>query len=302
VLVLLVFLALQWQASVFFQSFFLHRYAAHGQFTMSRRWERVFHVLTWLTMGASYLSPRAYAALHRMHHAYSDTAKDPHSPSYRRFFPMMWHTARFYGDLRRGKVAPEARFAGPTPSWPLFDDKLLSWPGVLCWGAAYTLVYIAFATEWWMFLLLPVHYLMGPIHGAIVNYCGHKFGYRNFETRDRSRNTLPFDVLTMGELFQNNHHRSPMSPNFASRWFAIDPAYAIMRVFAAFGIIDLRSARVTARPSPKSCILQVSLAKSDRSAPLVTGRLHAAPAAWSRSSELARETPDAASRRRALPS
>ena len=46
----------------------------------------------------------------------------------------------------------------------------------------YTAFYVAFAPHWSLFLLLPVHFLMGPIHGAIVNWCGHKYGYRNFDT------------------------------------------------------------------------------------------------------------------------
>jgi len=33
---------------------------------------------------------------------------------------------------------------------------------------------------------------MGPIHGAIVNWAGHKYGYQNFDNGDRSRNTLPW--------------------------------------------------------------------------------------------------------------
>ena len=35
--------------------------------------------------------------------------------------------------------------------------------------------------HWAFFLLLPVHFLMGPFHGAIVNWAGHKYGYRNFK-------------------------------------------------------------------------------------------------------------------------
>ena len=42
--------------------------------------ERVFFLLTYVAQGSSYLSPRAYAVLHREHHAYSDTARDPHTP------------------------------------------------------------------------------------------------------------------------------------------------------------------------------------------------------------------------------
>ena len=177
------------------------------------------------------------AVLHGMHHAYSDTPEDPHSPVQKPFFAMMWRTHLIYHDLKTRRVAPEARFEGRVPSWPLVDEKLLLWPGTVAWIALYSLVYVAFATEWWMFLLLPVHFLLGPIHGGIVNYFGHKLGYRNFATRDNSKNTLVFDVLTMGELFQNNHHKHPMSTNFGARWFELNPAYQIMRVLAALRII-----------------------------------------------------------------
>ena len=80
---------------------------------------------------------------------------------------------------------------------------------------------------------------MGPIHGAIVNWCGHKYGYANFDNGDNSRNTLVFDFVTMGELFQNNHHKYGSSPNFAVRWFELDPCYQVMRVLSAVGIIEL---------------------------------------------------------------
>ena len=60
---------------------------------------------------------------------------------------------------------------------------------------------------------------MGPLHGAIVNWCGHKYGYANFDNQDKSKNTTPVDFLMLGELFQNNHHKFPNSPNFAKKWF-----------------------------------------------------------------------------------
>src|SRR5690606_22728747 len=118
-----------------------------------------------------------------------------------------------------------------------------SWTTRIAFGVGYTLFYLAFAPHWAFFLLLPVHYLMGPIHGAIVNWGGHKYGYRNFASSDQSKNTLPFDFLTAGELFQNNHHQFGMSPNFAVRWFEIDPTYQVMRVLSLVGIIDMSGAQ-----------------------------------------------------------
>ncbi len=240
-----VFFIAHWQLSVFFQTFFLHRYGAHRMFTMSKGWERFFYLCTYLAQGPSMLSPRGYAILHRMHHAFSDTPKDPHSPTnYKNVWSMMLATKIKYDDFAYDRVKPEARFDGGLPHWPALDRIGQSWVGRIAWGTAYTLFYLKFATHAWMFALLPFHYLMGPVHGAIVNWCGHKYGYRSFDNGDESRNTLMFDFVTAGELFQNNHHKYGMSPNFAVRWFELDPTYQVMRVMALLGIINMDGAQV----------------------------------------------------------
>jgi stearoyl-CoA desaturase (Delta-9 desaturase) len=194
--------------------------------------------------------PRPYAILHREHHAYSDTERDPHSPHvYPKFGQMMWKTKVRYDGLSVRRIQPEPRFEGGYPEWAWVDNFFNSWPSRIGFGTVYTLFYMFFAPHWAYFLLLPFHYIIGPVHGAIVNYCGHKFGYRNFDTPhgDKSRNTLVFDFLTGGELFQNNHHARSMSPNFAARWFEIDPTWPVIRVLAWLKVIELAPAAVPAR-------------------------------------------------------
>ena len=58
----------------------MHRYGAHRMFTMSRFWDRFFYVSAFVAQGPSFLIPRAYAFLHREHHAFADSERDPHSP------------------------------------------------------------------------------------------------------------------------------------------------------------------------------------------------------------------------------
>lgn len=205
--------------------------------------------MLYITQGSSYLVPRAYAVMHRMHHAYSDTDKDPHSPHFfKEVFTMMWETKKIYSGIQHGTYKIEEKFEKNLPEWDAVDNMGDSWISRILFGTGYVLFYMAFATEWWMFLLLPVHFLMGPVHGAIVNWAGHKYGYRNYNEHDHSKNTLPFDFVTGGELFQNNHHHFASRPNFGTKWWEIDPTYPVIKVLDAVGVIKL----VKADPEPVS--------------------------------------------------
>jgi stearoyl-CoA desaturase (delta-9 desaturase) len=210
-------------------------------FRMNPFWEKFFYLVLLVSQGSSFLNPRAYAILHRMHHAYSDTAKDPHSPHFfKDVFGMMIATKNMYLAYLLHKIEPEPAFRGNYPEWPLIDRIGDSWFWRLACAAFYIWFYFTFATQWWMFLLLPIHFLMGPLHGAIVNWCGHKYGYSNHDNEDHSKNSLPWDFLLMGELFQNNHHKKPNSPNFASKWWEFDPTYPVMKVLHWMRIIRIR--------------------------------------------------------------
>lgn len=241
---ILLFLVAHWCLSLFFHSAFLHRYASHKMYHTSPLVERIFYFLTWFFQGSSFLNPRAYAVMHRMHHAYSDTEKDPHSPwFFKDVFQMMWHTKKIYKGFAQGTLTPESEFCGDLPVWNRMDKFGDLWPVRLGWVAVYSLIYIGLITHfdlsWFWLLLLPVHFLMGPIQGAAVNWCGHKYGYSNFNNGDKSKNSEAWGVFLLGELFQNNHHMFPARLNFAVKWFEIDPTYAVLKVLHWVGIIRI---------------------------------------------------------------
>lgn len=245
--IILIFFFAHWYLSLFTQTFFNHRYSAHQMFTMSKMWEKVFFVLTWVFQGSSYLSPYTYGAMHRAHHMYADTEKDPHSPKFSSgMWDMMWKTKLLYSDMWHGRIPYDKRFTRDLPEWWAFDKFADSWPMRIMWALLYIAFYVYVinfygdGSFWFLYFLLPIHFVMGPFHGAIINWFAHKFGYVNYKVNDTSKNLMPLDVLMLGEGYHNNHHAHGSDPNFGKKWYEIDPVYIAIVVFNGLGIIKLR--------------------------------------------------------------
>ena len=208
---------------------------------MSHTWEKIFFVIAYITQGSSYMSPRAYGIMHRMHHAYTDTEKDPHSPAYdKNLFAMMWRTRNVYQDILRGRFPVEPRFTRHMPEWKSFDAWGNFWLSRLLWAGLYTWLYIEFAPSFWFLLLLPLHFAMGALHGAVINWYAHKYGHTNYAADNTSRNLFKLDWLMMGEGYHNNHHVFPSRSNFASKQGEFDLCYPFIRLFIKLRIIRSR--------------------------------------------------------------
>ncbi len=228
--------------SLFFHSVFLHRYTTHKQFSMSFFWERVFFLLTFLFQGPAFLNPYAYAVFHLNHHDKSDTKNDSHSPrNFKNIFSMMWDTKKQFVKIRERKH-PLCQIYGKevTVEWKNFERFADNPITIILMAILFSLFYYFFAPVWWCWFFLPITILNGPIQGAIVNWFGHKTGYRNFNINDHSKNVYqPIGWIMLGETNQNNHHTYPHSPNFAKRWFEIDLAYYVLIILHFFKIITL---------------------------------------------------------------
>jgi stearoyl-CoA desaturase (Delta-9 desaturase) len=240
-MVILLFFIGVWYLSLFSQTFFQHRYAAHGSFKMNKFWERFFFLFTYITQGSSYLSPKAYAIMHRMHHAYTDTEKDPHSPSFSsNIFSMMWRTKKIYTEIVKEKVVIESRFQKNLPEWKTFERWANSNLSRLLWVFAYFAFFFIFSTSAWWFLLFPLVIIMGPLHGAIINWFAHKYGYTNFKVNNTSQNLFSVDILMLGESYHNNHHKYPSSVNFGRKWHELDPIYPVILLLNWLKIIEIQ--------------------------------------------------------------
>jgi len=165
---------------------------------MSRFWDRFFYLFSFTAQGPSFLNPRAYAILHREHHAFADTERDPHSPLFfENVGAMMLDTKKHYDAYAYRRAEPEARFLGDTPEWPL---------SIACRRSGSPASASARSTRSSIGLRalgLVVPALAGCTGSWVPSTARSSTGaatstaIRNFDTRDVSRNTLPFDFLTM---------------------------------------------------------------------------------------------------------
>jgi len=207
---------------------------------MNKFWEKFFFIFAYITQGSSYMSPRAYGIMHRMHHAYTDTELDPHSPSYdSTIIKMMKRTRDIYAAIFFNRYPVEERFKKNIPEWKWFDHWANSIFSRFLWAAFYTWLYVQFAPSPWWYILLPIHYVIGPIHGMIINWFAHKYGETNFETDNTSKNLFKLDWLMLGEGYHNNHHKFPSRGNFAFMKGEFDPVYPVIKLLDKLNVIQI---------------------------------------------------------------
>ncbi|NRA63898.1 MAG: acyl-CoA desaturase [Pseudobacteriovorax sp.] len=234
-------------------SVFYHRGLTHQALTLSPKAKR-FVVATgaWVTG----LDPKGWCTMHRLHHRYSDTPKDPHSPVHKGFFMIAYEQLQSYKRVLKGLIKNDKTYTSVAGDFD-FDVSWMNKKNY--WYLPYLLhlaisAVLVFAFDAW---LLGAAYYLGimshPIQGWMVNSMGHALGYRNFNTTDNSKNNSIVAWLVAGEGYQNNHHRYPRAVKFSMRWWEVDWGYAMCWVLAGVGVVSFEqpsSLRALDRPEP----------------------------------------------------
>lgn len=203
-----------------------HRLLTHRSVRIARPLEYVLAILGTLALQGG---PIAWVATHRAHHAYSDTARDPHDS--RRGF--LWsHLEWLYrSNPARLTRADEQRFASDLAADPFYrflDATAVGWQIVL--GS------VLFALGGWSWLVWGIFFrLVITYHVTwLVNSAAHLSGYRTFRApgRDRSTNNWWVAILAWGEGWHNNHHAFPFSARHGLRWFELDVTWWTIEALA----------------------------------------------------------------------
>ncbi|MCE2745871.1 MAG: fatty acid desaturase [Burkholderiales bacterium] len=213
---------------------YLHRCQAHRALDVHPALAHFFRAWLWLTTG---MSTRAWASIHRKHHAKCETPDDPHSPQTRGLKTVFWQGAELY---RAEAKNPEtlARYSHGTPNDWLERQVYERFP----WqGVGFTLVLSVILFGFPGVSIWAIQMLWIPVLAAgVINGIGHYWGYRNFDCPDASRNIFPWGILIGGEELHNNHHTHATSAKLSNKWYEFDIGWVYIRIFSFLGLAKVK--------------------------------------------------------------
>ena len=206
---------------------FLHRHQAHRALDLHPAVSHFFRFWLWLTTGMKTIQ---WVAIHRKHHAYCDLPDDPHSPVQKGLSTVMRKGAELYRDEGLNNHTM-SKYGYATPSDWL--ERNLYHKAALGLGLMLIIDLLLFGviglTAW------AVQLMWIPVFAAgVINGMGHATGYRNFETKDASRNIVPWGILIGGEELHNNHHAYAGSAKLSSKPWEFDIGWMYIKTLEYF--------------------------------------------------------------------
>ena len=189
--------------------------------------------------------PNNWITTHRMHHAFTDTDKDPHSikPGFwwAQIGWIVWGTAQDHDEATLKRYIPDLL----RDKWHTLISRYYYVPIIV--SAA-----ILFAIGGWSMVGWGVfaRVVVGWHTTWFVNSLAHIYGPRPYETGDNSTNNWFVAILTFGEGWHNNHHMSPTSARHGLEWYQFDMNWIAIRILEKLGwATDIRLFNAEKQPA-----------------------------------------------------
>ncbi len=201
-----------------------HRGLSHKAWAMPKLFEYVGTVCASIGLTGSAIS---WVAIHRKHHAFTDTIKDPHSPSHKGFFFCQW-LSMF--------IPVEVKYVPDLLRRPFykFQHKFYFLISFVYAGVLFSIDPFLIVSAW----LAPATILWNA--GSFIVTLAH-LGEKSLETKSGlSKNSPLLALLVWGEGWHKNHHLKPESPSFGKYWWQFDLGYYIILLVEFIGGIKPR--------------------------------------------------------------
>ena len=213
---------------------YLHRHQAHRSLDLHWLPAHFFRFWLWLTTG---MTTKAWASIHRKHHAKCETEEDPHSPQVFGINKVFWQGAELYRQEAANQETLRKYGHGTPDDW--IEHHLysrFSWQGLGLMLIIDLALFGAIGLSIWAVQMLWI-----PVTAAgVINGIGHYWGYRNFEAPDASTNISPWGILIGGEELHNNHHTYPTSAKLSVKSYEFDIGWLYIRILETLGLAHVK--------------------------------------------------------------
>jgi stearoyl-CoA desaturase (delta-9 desaturase) len=205
-----------------------HRLLTHRGFTTPKPVE---YFLTLCGTLALESGPIQWVSTHRIHHAFTETEKDPHTPREGFWWSHIgWifvGTAQHHDEVTLRRFIPD-----------LLKDKFQVWISKWYYVPTIILGLILLAVGGWSLVLWGIflRITVGLHITWLVNSATHIWGSRRFETKDDSTNNFVIALMTFGEGWHNNHHAHPTAARHGIAWYEIDFNWYGIRALEILGL------------------------------------------------------------------
>ncbi len=224
------------QIAIIATTVYLHRALAHRALVVRSAAALPFRAVIWITTG---MRPREWVAVHRKHHASTDTPDDPHSPLQVGFWRVQLGNVGLYKRAASDEenLRKYARDLSPDRlDRAAFDHSMLG----LGIGIAILVV-----SMWALGFGLAAGFLAAGMHAVFyvmlsgaINAVGHKVGKQPYA--NSATNLVSLALVTGGEGLHNNHHAAPTSARFALHRGEIDPGWWLVRALTVLHLASVR--------------------------------------------------------------
>jgi stearoyl-CoA desaturase (Delta-9 desaturase) len=224
------------QVAIFITTVYLHRALSHRALSVHPSVAVPFRAVIWMTTG---MRPREWVAVHRKHHAATDTPDDPHSPKQVGFWRVQLGNVGLYKRVAADQLNTQ-KYARDLPPDRL--DKLAFDYSLLGLGIGIAILVV---TMWALGFGLLTGLLAAGLHAVFyvmlsgaINAVGHTKGAQPYDNSATNLQSLAF--ITAGEGLHNNHHAAPTSARFALGKSEIDPGWWVVRVLVKLHLAEVR--------------------------------------------------------------
>lgn len=235
---------------------FLHRSQAHRALDLHPIVSHFFRFWLWMTTG---MITKAWAAIHRKHHAKCETPEDPHSPQVLGLKKVFFEGSELYRAEARNLETLEKYGHGTPDDWlerNLYTPR--SGLGIKLMLIIDVALFGPIGLTIWAVQMAWI-----PITAAgIINGVGHYWGYRNFKCEDASTNIVPWGILIGGEELHNNHHAYGTSAKLSSKWYEFDIGWLYIRIMEMVGLSKVRKIAPVVRWQPTRPMVDLGVLQS----------------------------------------